>query len=92
MGQILVRNIDDAVLQRFREQAKREGKSTEQLAREAIESRALPSREEIIRQMDEIRARSRPVDRATADEIWEGHRRERDDAAVDVSPTIGSRR
>lgn len=61
MGQILIRNIDDEVLERFRQQARREGKSAEQLAREAIAEKAKPSREEIIKRVDEIRARSKPV-------------------------------
>lgn len=61
MGQILIRNIDDDVLERFRQQAKREGKSAEQLAREAIGEKAKPSREEIWRELDALRARTRPA-------------------------------
>ena len=83
MGQILVRNIDDDVLERFRQQAKREGKSAEQLAREAIAEKAKPSREEILRRMDEIRSRSKPVDLETARRLWAEHVRERDSRPFD---------
>ncbi|MBN9069874.1 MAG: FitA-like ribbon-helix-helix domain-containing protein [Rhizobiaceae bacterium] len=78
MASMVVRNIPDDVLQRFKERAKADGKSAEQLAREAIEEKAKPSREEVIRRIDAIRARSKPVDRATAERLWEEHRRERD--------------
>lgn len=60
MGQILVRNIEDDVLERFRQQAKREGKSAEQLAREAIQAKAKPSREEILNELAELRSRTKP--------------------------------
>jgi plasmid stability protein len=62
MANIAIRNIPDDVMTRFKERAKAEGKSAEQLAREAITEKAKPSREEIMRRMDEIRSRSRRID------------------------------
>lgn len=78
MASIVVRNIPDDVLQRFKERARADGKSAEQLAREAIAEKAKPSRDEIIRRMAEIRSRSKPVDLETALRFMEETRQERD--------------
>lgn len=61
MGSMVIRNIPDDLLARFREQARKEGKSAEQLGREALAAKVKPSREDIIREMDELRAKSKPV-------------------------------
>lgn len=61
MGQMLVRKIDDAVLQRIRSKAKADGKSAEQVARETLAAAFKPDRAELIRQMDAIRASSKPI-------------------------------
>jgi plasmid stability protein len=78
MASMVVRNIPDDVLQRFKERARADGKSAEQLAREAIAEKAKPSREEIVRRMAEIRSRSKPVDLETALRFMEETRQERD--------------
>lgn len=78
MANMAIRNIPDDVMKRFRARAEAEGKSAEQLAREAITEKAKPSREEIMRRMDEIRARTKPVDLDTALKIMEEARAERD--------------
>ena len=78
MASIVVRNIPDDVLKRFRERARADGKSAEQLAREAIIEKAKPSREELLRQMDELRGRAKPVDLETARRLMEETRAERD--------------
>lgn len=83
MASIVVRNIPDDVLKRFRERARADGKSAEQLAREAIIEKARPSREELLRQMDELRARVKPVDLETARRLWQEHRQERDSHPYD---------
>ena len=75
MGSMVIRNIPDDVLTRLKEKARTEGKSAEQLAREALAEKANPSREQIIREIDAIRASSKPVSgQAIIDEI----RRDRD--------------
>ena len=61
MGSMVIRNIPDDILKRLKEQAKAEGKSTEQLGREALAEKARPSREQIIREIDAIRAASKPT-------------------------------
>lgn len=78
MASMVIRNIPDDVMKRFKERARADGKSAEQLAREAITEKAKPSREEVIRRMDEMRSQAKPVDMETARRLWEEHRQERD--------------
>ena len=78
MASMVIRNIPDDVFERFKQRARIEGKSAEQLAREALAEKAKPSREEIIRRMDDIRSRSKPVDLETELRIMEEARAERD--------------
>ena len=78
MASMVVRNIPDDVLKRFKERAKADGKSAEQLAREAIAEKAKPSREEVIRRIDAIRARSKPTDLQTTLRLMQEAREERD--------------
>lgn len=83
MASMVIRNIPDDLMARVKEAAKREGKSAEQIAREALAEKVKPSREEIIRRMDELRARSKPVDMETARRLWQEHRQERDNRPFD---------
>ncbi len=78
MASMVIRNIPDDVMKRFKERAKADGKSAEELGRDAIIEKAKPSREEIIRRMDEIRSRSKPVDAETMRRIMREAREERD--------------
>lgn len=78
MASMVIRNIPDDLMARVKEAAKREGKSAEQIAREALADKVKPSREEIIRRMDELRARSKPVDAETMVRIMREAREERD--------------
>jgi Zn-dependent peptidase ImmA (M78 family) len=59
MAQIIVRGIDDGVMAMFRAEAKRQGKSAEQLARELIEREAEldAAWERFNKRADEIRER-----------------------------------
>lgn len=56
MGQLLVRNLDDGVVERLKRQAEARKMSLEQLLREVLSNAAGPSREEILAEMDRIRA------------------------------------
>jgi plasmid stability protein len=56
MAQMLVRNIDDALSERFKTRAKSEGKSAEQALRDLIAGYAVPSKEQILQSLDQIRA------------------------------------
>lgn len=46
MAQIVVRGIDDALMKKFKERAKQQGKSAEQAVRELIEGAARAARQE----------------------------------------------
>jgi plasmid stability protein len=78
MGSMVIRNIPDDVLERFRERAKADGKSAEQLAREAIAEKAKATREETWAAIDAIRAKSKPIDMETWNRLWAEARDERD--------------
>ncbi|MDP3897106.1 MAG: hypothetical protein Q8Q62_10565 [Mesorhizobium sp.] len=66
------------MLERFKQRAKADGKSAEQLAREVIAEKGMPSREELIRRIDEIRQSAKPIDMETARRLWAEHIAERD--------------
>lgn len=56
MGQVIVRNLDDAVIETHRRRAKARGVSLEQELRELLSRAARPSRQELLEEMEEIRA------------------------------------
>jgi plasmid stability protein len=56
MGQILVRNLDDAVIKRLKSRAIQRGESLEQTVREIIAEAVGPTREEAWAEIDRIRA------------------------------------
>ena len=59
MGQILIRNIDDAALRRLTARAQSESKSLEELVQELLAAAAeRPSRMDLVARMDAIRAMS----------------------------------
>ncbi len=78
MASMVIRNIPDDVMERFKERARAAGKSAEQLAREAIVEKGKSSQEEAWARIDEIRARSKPADLETALRIMQEARDERD--------------
>jgi antitoxin FitA len=59
MGDILVRNVDDAAIAQLRKKAKAAGKSVNEIAREALVAAAKPSKEEAWAEADRIRAKIR---------------------------------
>ena len=56
MGQVIVRNLDDAVIETHRRRAKARGVSLEQELRDVLAQAARPSREERLRRIQEIPA------------------------------------
>jgi plasmid stability protein len=56
MGQILVRNLDDAVIARLKEEARRTGRSLEQTVRDLLSAAAGADRSELIAFAAEMRA------------------------------------
>ena len=57
MGQILIRNLDDVVLDALRRRAGANGRSVEEEARRALASSVGLSREEALARLDEVRRR-----------------------------------
>ena len=64
MGQVLVRNIEDDVIERLKANAKKAGVSLEEVARNALRDAAKPSKTDLLAELDRIRAMSpySPVD------------------------------
>jgi plasmid stability protein len=56
MGQVIVRNLDDEVIETHRRRAKARGVSLEQELRDVLREAAKPDRDEILREMREIAA------------------------------------
>lgn len=60
MGQILIRNVDDAVLADLKQRAATNATSTEEEARRALAASVKPGRAAIIARFEAIRARIGP--------------------------------
>jgi plasmid stability protein len=57
MAQILIRNLDEAVIDALRGRARERGSSVEEEARQALAAAVGLSRQEAIRRLDEVRAK-----------------------------------
>ena len=87
MAQVLVRNLDQAVVSRLKRKAEGCGLSLEAYLRDQLTQIAQPSRAEIVAELDALRAQSRPWregDRTSVDYVQEG-REERDAALTRTS-------
>jgi plasmid stability protein len=80
MGQILIRNLDDAVLDALRGRARDRGSSVEEEARQALAASVGLTRLEALRRIDEIRAKIGPLPGPSSLELLAEDRR-RDDGA-----------
>jgi plasmid stability protein len=60
MGQVVIRNIDDLVLERLKTRAAEQQKSLEQSLRELLAAAAKPSRAELLAEVERIRAMTPP--------------------------------
>ncbi len=56
MGQVIVRNLEDEVIEQHRARAKSRGVSLEQELRDVLRRAARPSKEELLAEMDRSRA------------------------------------
>ena len=56
MGQVIVRNLDDSVIERHRERAKARGISLEQELRDVLTRAAGPSKAELLAEAQRVRA------------------------------------
>ncbi len=75
MGQVLVRNLDDAVIARLKAKAKAEKISVEELARRALRDAVRPTKEEAWAEIERIREAIGPVDWDSTAFIREGRDR-----------------
>lgn len=84
MASMVIRNIPEDVMKRFKARANADGKSAEQLAREAIAEKARSSREDVWAEIDAMRARTKRIENFdVAEEIRRG-REERSDRISDI--------
>ena len=60
MGQVIIRNIDDRVLDRLKARAMAQRKSLEQSLRDLLTEAAKPSRAELLAELERIRAMTPP--------------------------------
>nr|WP_254452307.1 hypothetical protein [Roseicella sp. DB1501] len=60
MAQLLVRNLDEAVVERLKARAARAGRSLEAELRDILTTVAKPSKEEVMARLDRSRAMLRP--------------------------------
>lgn len=60
MAQVIVRNLDDDVVARLKRRAKEHGHALEQELRDILSAAAKPSREELLKEMERLRASTPP--------------------------------
>lgn len=71
MGQVIVRNLDDAVIERLKQSARARDQSLEQRLRDILTEAAKPSRAQLLAEMDRIRAMSNYTELDATDLIRE---------------------
>ena len=60
MGQVVIRNIDESLIERLKARARAQRKSLEQLLRDLLAEAARPSRSDLLDEMHRIRAMAPP--------------------------------
>ena len=60
MGQVIIRNVDDRVLDRLKLRAAAQRKSLEQSLRDLLTEAAKPSRAELLTELERVRAMTPP--------------------------------
>ena len=78
MGQVIIRNLEDAVIEGHRGRARARGVSLEQELRDVLARTASPTRDELAALAERIRALTPAVDDRTRREGWELIREDRD--------------
>jgi antitoxin FitA len=69
MGQVIVRNLDDAVIAAHKQRAKTRGVSLEQQLRDVLAEAAKPSREELRARLAACRALTPPGPRTLSEDL-----------------------
>lgn len=79
MAQLLIRRLDDDIVARLREKAKRQGVSLEQFLRDVVTREAGPSKEDYLEGLTRLRESIGPVNPALVQAELAEARRERDE-------------
>jgi plasmid stability protein len=69
MGQVLVRNLDDAVIAAHKQRARARGVSLEQQLRDVLAEAAKPSRDVLLQRLAACRALTPPGPRTLAEDL-----------------------
>ncbi len=69
MGQVLVRNLEDEVIETLRRKAAAGGISLEEQVRRILRGAARPSKDDLLEELKEIRAMTPPGPRPLAEDI-----------------------
>jgi plasmid stability protein len=69
MGQVIVRNLDDAVIAAHKQRARARGVSLEQQLRDVLAEAARPSRAELVAELRRIRAMTPPGSRIDSTDL-----------------------
>jgi plasmid stability protein len=77
MGQLLIRGVDDTVIQSLKERAAKHGRSLEAELRLVLTEAARPSRAKLIKELAEIRAMTPRVSGPLAEDLIRESRDER---------------
>lgn len=69
MVQVIINNLDDSVIAALKARAAKHGKSLDEELREILAAAAKSSRQELLAELDRIRAMTRPGPRPLAEDI-----------------------
>ncbi len=73
MGQVIIRNLDDEVIERLKAKAAAQNQSVEQALRDIVSTAVKPTRAEVLQEMDRIRRMTPgPLTTDSAELIREG--------------------
>ncbi len=73
MGQVIIRNLDDNVIERLKAKAAAQHQSVEQALRDIVSTAVKPTRAEVLQEMDRIRRMTpRPLTAGSEELIREG--------------------
>ncbi len=73
MGQVIIRNLDDEVIERLKAKAAAQNQSVEQALRDIVSAAVKPTRAEVLEEMDRIRCMTpRHLTSESAEVIREG--------------------
>jgi antitoxin FitA len=90
VGQVLIRNLDDAVIDAFKARASARGLSPEAELRDALTRAAAQPRAELITEFAAVRTKTPKISRRLAEDLVRESRDERNDRARETLPQLVS--